>query len=79
MAAAQSVHQQPSPGEQPTNKMEEFISTSHHQDQDQQQQQQQIQLGEVRTAKMDEDTVSELDLAPILPSERVLRGINLTF
>jgi hypothetical protein len=57
--------------------MEEFISTSHHQDQDQQQQQQQIQLGEVRTAKM--ETVSELDLAPILPSERVLRGINLTF
>ena len=77
MAAAQSVHQQPSPGEQPTNKMEEVISTSHLQDQDQQQQQ--IQLGEVRTAKMDEDTVSELDLAPILPSERVLRGINLIF
>jgi hypothetical protein len=75
MAATQSVHQHPSPGEQPTNKMEQVISTSHHQDQ----QQQQIQLGEVRTAKMDEDTVSELDLAPILPSERVLGGINLAF
>jgi hypothetical protein len=75
MATTQSVHQHPSPGEQPTNKMEEVLSTSHHQVQ----QQQQIQLGEVRTAKMDEDTVSELDLAPILPSERVLRGIILTF
>jgi hypothetical protein len=75
MAAAQSVQQQqqPSPsGEQTTHKAEEAIS--HYQDQ-QQQQQHQIQLGEVRTAKM--ETVSELDLAPILPSERVLRGISL--
>jgi hypothetical protein len=72
MAAAQSVQQQqqPSPGEQQTNKPEEAISTVYYQEQ---QQQQVLQLGEVRTAKM--ETVSELDLAPILPSERVLRGI----
>lgn len=78
MAAAQSVQQQqqPSPGEQPASKPDqEASSTIHHQDQ--QQQQQQIQLGEVRTAKM--ETVSELDLAPILPSERVLRGNSLLF
>lgn len=63
MAAAQSV-QQPSPGEKPASKPEETVPII---------QQEQHQPGDVRTAKM--ETVSELDLAPILPSERVLKGI----
>ncbi|XP_057379206.1 protein unc-79 homolog [Daphnia carinata] len=70
MATAQSVQQQqPSPVEKVVHKPEEAGPTVHHPEQ----QQQAKQLGDVRTAKM--ETVSELDLAPILPSERVLRAV----
>ncbi len=61
MATAQSV-QYPSPGDKPISKPEEIPVSplqEHH-------------PGDVRTAKV--ETVSELDLAPILPSERVLKG-----
>lgn len=68
MAAAQSVQQQqPSPGDKSITKSELASPVVVHQDL-----QQAAQPGEVRTATM--ETVSELDLAPILPSERVLRG-----
>lgn len=67
MAAAQSIQQQPSPGEK-FHQAEEMAPNvqEHHQ----------LVHGDARTqvftAKM--ETVSELDLAPILPSERVLKG-----
>ena len=66
MAAAQSV-QNPSPSDKSTiNKPEEAAQTSHSPEEESH------QPGDVRTATM--ETVSELDLAPILPSERVLKG-----
>lgn len=70
MAAAQSVQQQHSPGSRSVHKSEDAIPIVPEQ-------QPTAPAGDVRnqvfTAKM--ETVSELDLAPILPSERVLKGI----
>ncbi|KZS10653.1 putative Unc-79 protein [Daphnia magna] len=57
------------PVEKVANKHEDAVPTVNHPEQ----QQQTKQLGDVKTAKM--ETVSELDLAPILPSDRVLRTV----
>lgn len=60
---------QPSPVEKVANEHEDAVPTVNHPEQ----QQQTKQLGDVKTAKM--ETISELDLAPILPSDRVLRTV----
>lgn len=70
MAAAQSI-QQSSPVDKPVIKIEESLPVV----QEQPQPTQPVDIrNQVFTAKM--EMVSELDLAPILPSERVLKGFS---